>query len=59
MILFVWTEIKICVYYRLRLQSCGRSLIVLLLFFTLFQGLGVTVLDILLLYLVFIALFSL
>ena len=28
MIVFVWTEIKICVYYRLRLQSssCGRSL---------------------------------
>ena len=25
---FVWTEIKVCVYYRLRLQSssCGRSL---------------------------------
>ena len=29
MIVFVWTEIKICVSYRLRLQSssCGRSLI--------------------------------
>ena len=28
MIVFVWTEIKIYVYYRLRLQSssCGRSL---------------------------------
>ena len=28
MIVFVWTEVKICVYYRLRLQSssCGRSL---------------------------------
>ena len=28
MIVFVWTEIKICIYYRLRLQSssCGRSL---------------------------------
>ena len=28
MIVFVWTEIKICVYYRLRLQSssCGRGL---------------------------------
>mgnify|MGYP000034808790 CR=1 FL=1 len=28
MIIFVWTELKICVYYRLRLQSssCGRSL---------------------------------
>ena len=29
MIVFVWTEIKICVYYRLRLQSssCGWDLI--------------------------------
>ena len=25
MIVFVWTEIKICVYYRLRLQSSSRG----------------------------------
>ena len=38
MIVFVWTEIKICVYYRLRLQSssCGRSLSHSFLFFNVY-----------------------